>query len=193
MNKLITIVGVGALGSHVCLLLRNAEASIRVIDFDRVEQKNVTSQFHSKAGVGKLKVQALQQSMNFLFGLKIEAVSSKLVENNTSQLLGKSDLIIDCLDNGTARRLVQAYVRKNQVPCLHGALAADGGFGRSVWDEQFTIDDEPAGVQAATCENGIHLPFISVVSSLIARSAQEFLANGRKVGYQINPMGVIAV
>lgn len=188
----ITIVGVGALGSHACMLLRNLGA-LRVIDFDRVEQKNVSSQFHSKSTTGKLKVQGLQQTMNFLFGTKLEVFSSKLVENNAEQLLGGSDLILDCLDNGEARRIVQAFARRTKTACLHGALAADGGFGRVVWDEHFQIDDVQPGEAQATCEDGVHLPFINVVSSLIARAAQEFLVNGRKVGYQIQPNGVIAV
>lgn len=77
--KTIVVVGVGALGSHVVQALRNVEATLRVIDFDRVEQRNVASQFHGKPNVGKLKVQSLQQSMKFLFGRDIGIVSHKLV------------------------------------------------------------------------------------------------------------------
>lgn len=190
--KTVTIVGIGALGSHVVQFLRNSQATIRVIDFDRVEQKNTSSQFHSVTMVGKSKVQSLQQTMNFLYKAKLEGVGHKLTALNTEQLLGGSDLVIDCLDNGVARRLVQGFVRAKGIPCLHGALAADGGFGRVIWDEQFTIDDEGTG-GAATCEDGEHLPFIAVVSSLIAKSAQDFLRHGTKRGYQIHPTGVFAV
>ena len=150
--KTLTIVGVGALGSHVVQLVRNVEASLKVIDFDRVEMKNTQSQFHGKTGVGQAKVAALKQVMQFLFGMKIETNSNKLVPENVDALLGKSDLVLDCLDNGASRRVIQNYVRANSIPCLHGAVAPDGQFGRVVWDESFTIDDE-AGVGAATCEN----------------------------------------
>ena len=57
------VVGTGALGSHAVLFLRNVDATLRLIDFDRVEQRNTASQFHAKGSVGKLKVQSLQQSM----------------------------------------------------------------------------------------------------------------------------------
>lgn len=190
--KTLTIVGIGALGSHAVQFLRNAGATIRVIDFDRVETKNVASQFHGSTLVGKNKVQSLQQTMNFLFKSKIEVIPHKLVKDNVQQLLGGQDLVIDCLDNGAARRLVQDFVRQNSIPCLHGALAADGGFGRVIWDEKFEIDDESAG-GAATCEDGQHLPFIAVVSSLIAKAAQDFLLHGKKQGFQIHPAGVFAV
>ncbi len=187
MTKIVTIVGVGALGSHVVQFLRSEDVSIRVIDFDRVEQKNVYSQFHSKPGVGKKKVAALAQSMQLLFGLKIKTISHKLTEYNQDALLD-GDLIIDCLDNEASRLLVQEWVRKHKVPCLHGALAPDGSFGRVVWDENFAIDSE-AEAGSATCENGEFLPFIAITSAHIARAAQVFLLEGRKIGYEISPGG----
>jgi predicted ThiF/HesA family dinucleotide-utilizing enzyme len=187
--KTITIVGVGALGSHVVMFLRNMDTTIRVIDFDRVEQKNVLSQFHGKPSSGKLKTDSLKSTMQFLWGSKLTTFSSKLVENNAKELLGGSDLIIDCLDNGAARKVVQKFVRASSIACLHGALSANGDFGRAVWDEDFVIDEESA-TGAATCENGEHLPFIGVTASYIARSAQQFLTKGKKVSFQVSPSGV---
>lgn len=197
--KKVTIVGVGALGSHVAQFLRN-EAELRVIDFDRVEAKNVLSQFHGKPGGGKLKVEALKGAMQFLWGTKLDTRSARLEANNVFTLLTESDLVIDCLDNGAARRVVQAFARGNvphlpkytdRTPLLHGALAADGAFGRVIWDEHFVVDDESAG--APTCEDGEHLPFIVTVSSLIARSAQVFLKTGKKLGWSIAPTNIVAV
>lgn len=189
MSKTIIIVGVGALGSHVVQFLRN-EATIRVVDFDRVEQKNTLSQFHGKPNVGKSKVQAIQQTMQFLFGLKLEAIPHKLTADNAKQVLSKADLVIDCLDNGASRRVVQGFAREAKVPCLHGALAADGSFGRAIWDEEFVIDDE-AGAGAATCEDGAHLPFIALTSACLAKTAQEFLQKGKKVGFSIHVGGAV--
>jgi molybdopterin/thiamine biosynthesis adenylyltransferase len=190
--KTILVVGVGALGSHVVQLLRNVGATIRVVDFDRVEQKNVASQFHAKQSVGKSKVVGLQQTMQFLFGTKIEGVPHKLVAENAKELLGKADLVVDCLDNGASRRLVQSFVRANSVACVHGALAADGTFGRVVWDGDFTIDDEP-GAGAATCDDGDHLPFIAIVAALIAQAATRFIKTGQQIGFQIHPGGATRI
>lgn len=188
--KSIAIVGVGALGSHLVQFLRNVDASMKVIDFDRVEQKNVAAQFHSKPSVGKLKVQGLQQSMQFLFGAKIDVVSSKLTGVNRFELLRGADLIIDCLDNGASRRLVQEYAAEGRVPCLHGALAADGAFARVVWNENFVIDDE-ATVGAPTCEAGEHLPYVAIVAGYLARAVQEFLRSGKKIGFEVGPNHVL--
>lgn len=189
--KTLVVVGVGALGSHAVMFLRNVEADIRVIDFDRVDQRNVMSQFHGKASVGKGKVQSLQQTMNFLYGRKINTVPHKLVENNAKELLGSADLVLDCLDNGAGRRVIQGYVRANKVPCLHGALAADGSFGSVLWDEHFVIDDESG--TGKTCEDGEHLPFIVTVAAYLAGSAQTFLKKGRKVGFNVHPGGTLKI
>jgi molybdopterin/thiamine biosynthesis adenylyltransferase len=192
MSKTIVVVGVGALGSHVVQLVRNVDATIRVIDFDRVEQKNVASQFHARQSVGKSKVVGLQQTMQFLFGTKIEGIPHKLVAENATQLLGNADLVIDCLDNAASRRTLQGFVRAASTACVHGALAADGTFGRVVWDEDFAIDEEP-GEGAATCDDGNHLPFIATTAALIAQAAVGFLETGKKVGFQVHPGGVTRI
>lgn len=193
--KKVTIVGAGALGSHVAMLLRN-EAELKVIDFDRVEQKNVQAQFHNKGSVGRNKTESLRGLMLLLWGNKVEAVPHKLVANNAHALLvaNAPELVIDCLDNGEGRRTIQAFVRspnnmaQPSIPCLHGALAADGTFGRVVWDEHFVIDDESA-TGAATCEGGEHLPFIVVTAAYLARSAQVFLQTGKRIGWQLHAGG----
>jgi molybdopterin/thiamine biosynthesis adenylyltransferase len=152
-----------------------------------VETKNTKSQFHAKTSVGKHKVMALQQLMNFCWGWKIEIVNAQLHEKNVEQLLGNADLVVDCLDNGKARRLVQGFVRAQGTPCLHGALAPDGGLGRVVWDKDFIIDDEDVA-GAETCEGGEFLPFIELVSAYLARAVQEWLDSGRQLGWQVYPI-----
>jgi molybdopterin/thiamine biosynthesis adenylyltransferase len=186
--KTVVVVGVGALGSHVVQLLRNLDAKIVAVDFDRVEHKNVASQFHGKPNVGKSKVLSLKQAMMFLFGRDIETIPHKLAAENAAALLGAGDLLVDCLDNGASRRVLQGFARKAGIPCVHGGLAADAGFGRVVWDEAFAIDDEPAG-GAATCDDGAHLPFIAVVAAYLAHAAQRFVASGEKWGFEVHPGG----
>ena len=187
MATKVVIVGVGALGSHVAQFLRGEDVKLFVVDHDRVEQKNTLSQFHARNSVGKNKVQAIQQAMKFLWGTTIEGTPHKLTADNTEQVLSGAGLIIDCLDNAEARNLVQTYARQNDVPCVHGALSADGQLGRVTWDELFTIDGAAAGT--ATCEDGEHLPFIGMTSTFLARAAQEFLKTGKKLSWQVLPVG----
>ena len=132
METHIVIVGIGALGSHTVLFLRNLKMILKLIDFDKIELKNISAQFHSKMGLGRNKAQALQQALQGLFGVKVEAIPHKLTKDNADALLGGSALVLDCVDNAEARRVIQGCVRKHSIPCLHGALSADGSFGRVV-------------------------------------------------------------
>ncbi len=192
MARRVVIVGVGALGSHVALFLRNVGLSLVVVDHDRVEQRNVQSQFHGKPSVGKSKVQSLGQSLQFLFGLKVETNPHRVTADNVEVILGGADLVLDCLDNGESRRLVQKFVRKAKIPCLHGGLAPDGTFGVVMWDELFKVDDEDV-VGAATCEGGEFLPFIALVSSFMALSVQGFVAKGDKTSFHVHPGGAARI
>src|SRR5690606_29175647 len=87
----VVVVGVGALGSHVVQLGRSLPVQWKVIDDDRIEAKNLLAQFHTRLGVGKNKAQALQQAMQGMFGVKIEAIPHRLTADNTEALLGDAD------------------------------------------------------------------------------------------------------
>lgn len=189
--KKIVVVGVGALGSHLVLLGRNWPANFVVIDFDKVEQKNVLAQFHSKMGVGRNKTAALQQAMQGLFGLRIEAIPHRLGEDNVDVLLGGADLVLDCVDNAPTRLLIQRSVRARPTPCLHGAIAADGGYARLMWDAAFSPDE--GGEGEATCEDGEHLPFIGLVAARMAAIVQQWLADNSQHSCHIHPNGIIEI
>ena len=191
MSNTIVIVGVGALGSHLLLLIRNLPVEITVIDFDRVERKNVMSQFHSRMGVGRNKAAASQQALQGLFGVRIKSVPHRLCGDNVSALLSGATLVVDCVDNAPTRQLIQDHVRSEGTACLHGALAADGAYARVMWDEVFSIDG--GGEGQATCEDGEHLPFIALVASCMAMAVQRFCKDGERTSTHIHPGGMVPV
>jgi len=192
--KHVVIIGVGALGSHLVQFLRNEPIQLRVVDFDIIEAKNTLAQFHTKGNIRRGKAASLKQLMQFLWNVKIESNGNRLAAHNLRELIHGpiADLVIDCVDNAATRQLIQDHVRAYGVPCLHGALAADGTFGRVCWDDRFVIDAE-AATGTPTCEDGAHLPFIGLVSTHLAYAAQRFLRDGCKIGFQISPGGSIAV
>jgi len=138
----IVVCGVGALGSTAVLFIRNLGAELRVVDFDRVESKNVAAQWFVKQSVGKNKAEAIRLQLANFYGGKAEAMSVKLVAANAAQLLDGCDLAVDCFDNADSRLVLAEACRAKQLPLIHAALAADGTFGMIRWDERFTPDRE---------------------------------------------------
>lgn len=189
---MIVIVGVGALGSHVALLLRNMNHTLRLVDFDRVEQKNTQAQFHSKMSLGRNKAQALKQALEGLFGTRVEAVPHKFEWNNHRQILEEDvvDVVLDCTDNLKARELVGGCAKSFDMPCLHGALSASGDFARIVWHEHFVPDAEGEEA-AATCIDGEHLPFFVLAAALMAVEVQRFMKTKKQRSYQLTPAGIV--
>jgi len=178
--------GGGALGSHALFLARDLQHELAVIDFDRVETKNLAAQWFVKQMVGKNKATALKLQLLNFYDVKLQDYTVKLTTLNVGTILGEAGLLIECFDNAESRRVVQNYVRSNQKPCIHAGLAANGEFGVVRWDQHFTIDEEGAPGQA-TCEGRGFLPLILRVSSALVASIQFFLADGRQVNWNISP------
>lgn len=192
MENFITIIGVGALGSHVVLFARNLEEEIRIVDFDRIETKNTKAQFHTKMGLGKNKSLSMRQTIQGLFGIQIDSIPHKLTLLNVSTILSSSKIIVDCTDNAEVRNIIQKYSRENNIPCLHGAVSASGDFGRIIWDENFIIDSEDQ-VGQATCEDGKQLPIFGLIGAQIVVTIQKFLTDGVKWNFQIMPSGIMRI
>jgi len=183
----IVVCGGGALGSHTLFLARDFEHELAVVDFDRVETKNLASQWFVKQMVGKNKATALKaQFLNF-YGAKLQDYSVKLTSLNVETILGGADLVVDCFDNAESRRVIQDYVRWKFKACIHAGLAANGEFGVVRWDKDFVIDEEDATGQA-TCEGRGFLPIILRVSGALVASVEWFLKSPQQmVSWNISP------
>lgn len=185
----VVICGVGALGSTAVSLCRNLDVELRLVDFDRVESKNLAAQWFVKQSVGKHKAEAVRLQLANFYGGKAEAINARLVANNAAQLLGGAGLAVDCFDNADSRLVLSTAARELGVPLLHGALAADGTFGMVRWDERFTPDREDVAGQA-TCEGGEHLPMIGLVGATLARAIQDFVKSEARHDYLVSLSGV---
>jgi molybdopterin/thiamine biosynthesis adenylyltransferase len=185
----IVVCGVGALGSTAVQYVRNVEAELRLVDFDRVESKNLAAQWFVKQSLGKNKAEAVRLQLANFYGAKAEALGVRLAATNAAQLLAGCGLAVDCLDNADSRIVLSDAARAAGVPLVHAALAADGTFGLVRWDERFTADREDAPGQA-TCEGGEHLPMIGLVGATLARAIQDFAASGAQRDYLISLSGV---
>lgn len=187
--KRIVVCGVGALGSTAVQYLRNLEAELRLVDFDRVESKNLAAQWFVKQSLGKNKAEAIRLQLANFYGTKSEAMGVRLGANNARQLLDGCALAVDCFDNADSRLVLSESARAANVPLVHAALAADGTFGMVRWDERFVPDREDVEGQA-TCEGGEHLPMIGLIGATVARAIQDFLKREERHDYLVSLSGV---
>ena len=188
MRKIV-VCGVGALGSTAVQFCRNLDAELRLVDFDRVESKNLAAQWFVKQSVGKNKADAARLQLANFYGAKAEAMGVRLASTNAAQLLAGAALAVDCFDNADSRIVLSEACRARTLPLVHGALAADGTLGLVRWDERFTADREDAP-GAPTCEGGEHLPLIGLVSATLARAIQDFVTSGQRRDYLVSLSGV---
>ena len=190
MTARIVVCGVGALGSTAVQLVRNVDAELRLVDFDRVESKNLAAQWFVKQSVGKNKAEAVRLQLANFYGAKAEAMGVRLAATNAAQLLAGCTLAVDCFDNADSRLALAAAARAAAIPLVHAALAGDGTFGIVRWDERFVPDREDVAGQA-TCEGGEHLPMIGLVGATLARAIQDFVRAGERRDYMISLSGVV--
>src|SRR6516165_4798670 len=128
----LTFCGAGALGSQLAdNLARQGVRHLRVIDRDRVEEHNVSTQLYGESDVGGWKVEVLRQRLFRATGIEIEALRKELDARTARTLLQDGGLVLDTFDNSASRQLVQDNCRALQLPCLHVGLYAD--YGEVIW------------------------------------------------------------
>ncbi|WP_425399510.1 HesA/MoeB/ThiF family protein [Aeoliella sp.] len=178
-EPLVAVCGAGALGSNlVDNLARQGFLQLRVVDFDRVDQHNVSTQAYGVADVGAPKVDVLRNQVFRAAEVELDAVDKKLDERNVRKLLKGADLVVDTFDNSASRQLVQQHCREAGVECLHVGLYAD--YCEAVWDEFYRV---PADAEGDVCEyplaRNLVLLAVAVASELLVR----YVLAGEKENY----------
>jgi len=119
------IAGAGGLGSPVTIYLAAAGiGTIRIADHDRVELSNLNRQvLHWEENLGGRKVDSAAAKLRkFNSGIKVETITDTITEDNVSQLVADSDLIVDAMDNLPTRYLLNRAAIKKGIPFFHGAV-----------------------------------------------------------------------
>lgn len=133
--KKITLVGAGFIGSHLieelCKLLysQGENGRIKVIDFDRWEERNAANQNVSlqTAITEEYKAETLGSYISKYSNVEPIVITDKLVGANSIDLLSNSDLIIDAVDNIPTRQLLSGLSSSGGVaPCIHLGLSRKG-------------------------------------------------------------------
>lgn len=170
-RKQLILCGAGALGSHLAdNLARQGIGHLKVIDRDRVEEHNVSTQLYGESDVGAWKVEVLRQRLFRATGIEIDAVRKELTERNARALLQGAALVLDTFDNSASRRLVWGQCRALPLPCLHVGLYAD--YGEIIWSENYRV---PRDVAGDVCDYPLARNLVLLVVALASEIILRFL------------------
>ncbi len=173
----LTICGAGALGSQLAdNLARQGFRQMRLIDRDRVELHNVSTQLYGESDVGAWKVDVLRQKLFRATGIEIEALRKDLDQRTAKSLLQDSGLVIDVFDNSASRRLVQEHCRSLQLACLHVGLYAD--YGEVIWDDRYRIPQDVAG---DVCDYPLARNLILLVIAVASETIVRYTLSGERI------------
>ena len=176
MSPCTLICGAGTLGSRLAeMLARSGWRNLAVLDFDRVEERNLSNQIYELHQIGLPKVTALADRIHRATGVEVRCFKHRLEEHNQARLLSGYDLLIDCFDNSLARRLVQDWSRRNGQQVLHLGLAAD--YAEVIWDAHYNVPPDPS-LPRDVCQEPVaaHLSLLTVAVAL--KSLQDFHSSG---------------
>jgi len=174
----LAICGAGAVGSNLAdNLVRHGAAKLRVIDHDRVEPHNISTQIYGEADVGVWKVEALRNALFRACGVEIESVRKTLDARNARTILKETGLIIDAFDNTASRQCVQDHARAAGTPCLHVGLFED--YCEVIWDEEYRV---PRQVIATTdvCEYPLARNLVLLATTIASEVILQWLADSTR-------------
>lgn len=167
----VTICGAGALGANLAeTLARSGFRKLRVIDRDRVEETNLSTQPWSRGDIGGFKARILQNALYRALGTEIEAQATELTEANARKLLQGSALVVDCFDNSASRRLLT----QTGLETLHAGLSGDG-CAEVIWNEQYRV---PSDGQDHVCDYPLARTLVLLTVAVTAELILQFLETG---------------
>jgi molybdopterin-synthase adenylyltransferase len=188
-ERLVTICGAGALGANLAeTLARMGLRRLRVIDRDRIEAHNLSTQPWVQQDIGTLKARVLANVLYRAVGAHVEAQSTMLITDNAGALLSGSAVVVDAFDNLPSRAVVGDTATALDIPCLHIALGDAGDYGCGLWDSAYmpAVYAGAARGQPAldTCDYPLTRPLVLLVAAAAAEVLARHLIDGSRRNFE---------
>jgi molybdopterin-synthase adenylyltransferase len=177
----VTICGAGALGSNLTEnLARTGFAKLKVIDCDRIEEHNLSTQLYYRSDVGAYKAKILANHLYRAIGTSVMAETKTLTADNAAQLLKGSALVVDVFDNSASRAAIKDYADQTGVPCLHAGLSAD--YAEVIWNPVYRV---PADAQNDICDYPLARNLVMLTVAVAAEAIITLITIGEQQNYTI--------
>lgn len=182
----VTVCGAGALGANITeSLARTGFARLRVIDRDRVAERNLSTQPYHRADVGAHKAKMLANTLYRALGVRVEAHAVELTARNAGKLL--DGLVVDAFDNSVARQAVKDACAEKNLACLHAGLAE--GYAEVIWGERYRV---PSAARDDVCDYPLARNLVTLTVSVACEALVRYVAAGECESYTLT-LGDFAV
>jgi molybdopterin-synthase adenylyltransferase len=176
----VTICGAGALGANITEnLARSGFGNLKVIDRDRIEERNLSTQPYYRSDVGAFKAKILANNLYRAIGTKVTAETKELTASNAAALLRGSQLIVDAFDNSLARQAV-TQVGQAGIACLHTGLAAD--YAEVIWNHRYRV---PSDAQDDICDYPLARNLVMLTVAVACESIVSWITTGEQRHFTI--------
>ncbi|BBD60091.1 UBA/THIF-type NAD/FAD binding protein [Nostoc sp. HK-01] len=180
-NYPVTICGAGVLGANIAEnLARSGFDKLTVIDRDRIEERNLSTQPYYRADVGAFKAKILANNLYRAVGTKVDAKTKELTSENTNQLLKDNQLIVDVFDNSVSRQAVKDYADQFSIPCIHAGLAAD--YAEIIWNDVYRV---PSDVNDDVCDYPLARNLVMLTVAVTCEAIVSFIATAQQRNFTI--------
>lgn len=180
----VTVCGAGALGANVTeSLARSGFTQLTVIDRDRIEERNLSTQPYYRSDIGAFKAKILANSLYRALGVKIQAKSKELTADNASQLIGQPGqpgLVIDTFDNSIARQAVKDYCTTANIPCLHLGMASD--YAEIIWNPDYRV---PSATNDDICDYPLARNLVTLTVAVGCEVIIQFAATQQQQSFTV--------
>jgi molybdopterin/thiamine biosynthesis adenylyltransferase len=184
----VTVCGAGALGANIVeSLARTGFGRLRVIDRDRVEERNLSTQPYYRSDVGAFKAKILANMLYRVLGVTLDARPEELSAGNARKLLAGSRVVIDTFDNSGARQAVKETCEAANIPCLHAGLAAD--YAEVIWNDRYRV---PSPTNDDVCDYPLARNLVTFTVAVACEVLISFIATGEQRSYTLT-LGDFAV
>ena len=176
----VLIVGAGGLGSPVALYLAAAGVGhISIIDPDTVSLSNLQRQIiHTTDDLGAPKVTSARRAIEKLNPeVRVDTYDDLLTPDNAPELIGKSDVVVDCTDNLDVRLVINDTCVALGKPFVFGAVRRFEGqlFTHTPGTADYRSIFAPEGDEAETLPCAIDGVLNTVVGVIGALQATEVI------------------
>lgn len=191
LSARVTILGVGALGTHVAdSLARAGVGYLRLVDRDLPELSNLQRQVlfdteDVQQGIPKA-VAAANRVSAVNPEIEIDPVVTDINPTNIEALIRDVDLVIDGSDNFELRYLLNDAAVKHRTPWIYGGVISTHGMSMTIRPGETAclrcvFPESPAPGDAPTCDTaGVLGPAVAMVAAIESAEAIKFLTGDRE-------------